>query len=155
MNFLPSLRKKSLFLIIVVVVFYLIIAILSVLAAMIVPVSSGARGRAKHATCKSNLKNIGTTVAAYFADGTDATYPAIEDSLDGPVWTTTILLDLSISSCPVKGISIYKKGSISPGDKYNGSATIALAIDPDNAHPKPPNKYVVYEDGHVGAEEAQ
>jgi hypothetical protein len=126
-----------------------IIAVLCLLAAVIIPGSNGARGRAKHATCKSNLKNIGTTVATYFADGTEILYPAIEDNLDGPVWTATIEVDPGIAKCPVKGISSYKKGTISAGDEYKGSATISLAVDPDNAHPKPPNKYVVYEDGHV------
>ncbi|WDE98872.1 DUF1559 domain-containing protein [Lentisphaera profundi] len=45
-----------------------VIAIIGILASLLLPSLSSARGKAKSATCKSNLKQIGTTVFMYTDD---------------------------------------------------------------------------------------
>jgi hypothetical protein len=99
--------------------------------------------------CKSNLKQVGTSVAVYFPDGIQTVYPPIEDSLDVSVWTARLLNTTDLSICPVKAHAIYLKGEVYEGCEYSGSAETSLALDGDDAHNKAPNKYVVYEDGHV------
>ena len=129
-----------------------VVAIIGILAAMILPALGNAREKAKHAKCKSNLKNIGTSVAAYFADQTFIHYPGVEDSLDGSVWIDQLDVANEIITCPVKHMSgfIYKRADVRAGDKFAGSSETAIAIDDeDNAHNKAPMRYQVFEDGHV------
>ena len=81
--------------------------------AMIVPATIQTRRKAKHAKCKSNLKNIGTGVAAYFADGTYSTYPQLEECLAKKGWLETLEIASEIITCPVKNRAefIYEKGA--------------------------------------------
>jgi hypothetical protein len=60
-----------------------------------------------------------------------------------------LLRTVDLSKCPVKRSSVYVKADVYGGYEYSGSQETALARDGDGAHNKPPNKYTVYEDGHV------
>jgi prepilin-type N-terminal cleavage/methylation domain-containing protein len=129
-----------------------VVAIIGILAAMILPALGNAREKAKHATCKSNLKNIGTTVAAYFADGAENNYPGTLTDVSQGGWMM-MQLDKTIASCPVKG-TVYEPGAkISGSRSYAGDATEDLCLDAGNlastSHNKAPLSYTVFEDGHV------
>jgi prepilin-type N-terminal cleavage/methylation domain-containing protein len=127
-----------------------VVAIIGILAAMILPALGNAREKAKHATCKSNLKNIGTTVAAHFADGTSSVYPTGTNGADLGGWTA-MALSLEISTCPVRLVDY--DSDLVDGEVYGGDATVEMAKDSDNtvggSHNKAPVSYSVYEDGHV------
>jgi hypothetical protein len=123
--------------------------------ALIVPVTGNARAKAKHAKCKSNLKNIGTGVAAYFADGVSRVYPDIEDCCDGDGWIVTMEVASEITACPVKAKNsetkyVYERGfKVWKGVEFKGSSEVDVAIDTYGAHNKKPFRYKVFEDAHV------
>jgi prepilin-type N-terminal cleavage/methylation domain-containing protein len=129
-----------------------VVAIIGILAAMILPALGNAREKAKHATCKSNLKQIGTSVATYFSDGVANTYPAtlaVGDTFNAHTGDGNGLgLDAGIVSCPVRGTVAYLS-DVADSDSYAGSSESPLAHDGADAHNKAPNVYTVYEDSHV------
>jgi len=61
-----------------------VIAIIAVLAAMIFPVFAAARGKARAATCQSNLRQIGMALRMY-ADDYDGSFPYAKDASDAYV----------------------------------------------------------------------
>ena len=69
-----------------------VIAIIAILAAILMPVLSKAKGRANQITCLNNLKEWGTAMAMY-ADDNGQYYPASRDLKyiatpdNNPVWT--------------------------------------------------------------------
>lgn len=130
-----------------------VVAIIGILAAMILPALGNAREKAKHATCKSNLKQIGTSVATYFSDGVATVYPA--QAVDS-AWATTNIgdgnglgLDDAIVSCPVRGTVAYLALIAGTTDSYSGSSDSGLSSDGATPHNKAPQLYTVFEDGHV------
>lgn len=64
-----------------------VIAIIGILAAILFPVFSRARENARRSSCQSNLKQIGLGVAQYVQDY-DETYPILEDSGSGGIFST-------------------------------------------------------------------
>ena len=131
-----------------------VVAIIGILAAMILPALGKAREKAKIAKCKSRLKQIGTTVAMYYTDGGDSTYPGGDNSTALPLITaeqSEFSLDTSIQTCPVLDTTVYQWMN---GTTYTGSATSGLARDHNTTtvHNIPPLKQYVYEDGHVSSD---
>ena len=147
-----------------------VVAIIGILAAMILPALGNAREKAKHAKCKSNLKNVGTGTAAYFADGVSNTYPsgigatAYNDTLVSDVadWNTIMEVATEIMTCPVKNgaaTSLYENGEVIASAAFSGSTLTSVAADLTNAgtagvtssdpHNKKPGQYFVFEDAHV------
>ncbi len=68
----------------------IVIAIISILAAILFPVISSARERAREATCESNLKQIGLAMTQYQQDN-DELFPDRPDlkATPNPPWGTT------------------------------------------------------------------
>ena len=64
-----------------------VIAIISILAALLFPVFATARGKARETVCKSNLRQIGMSIAMYCEDN-DGLYPYAIDPAD--LWTPQI-----------------------------------------------------------------
>ncbi len=120
-----------------------VIVVALIFISLVVPGYHGsARGKAMHARCKSNLKQIGTTVAVYFYDG---------DLLHIPVEKYSLVdageeyeMDPNTIKCPITETRYIW---FSDGE-YKGAANIPLAGD-SVAHIKKPAGYTVYQDGHV------
>jgi prepilin-type N-terminal cleavage/methylation domain-containing protein len=129
-----------------------VVAIIGILAAMILPALGKARQKAKLAKCKSRLKQIGTTVAMYYSDGTTSQFPgnaANTATLSvGETSTDAFDVDDSIISCPVLESTEY---AWSHGTVYTGDTDNTLANDATSAgaHPTGLTLQTVYEDGHV------
>ena len=69
-----------------------VIGIIGILAMMLLPQFRGMRDRARIASCESNLKNVGTTLEAFYAD--NERYPKDDE------WKT-IQTDLAdLAACP-------------------------------------------------------
>ena len=78
----------------------IVIAIIGTLAAMILPLLDRRHRPAYNALCKSNLKQIGTSVAIYFADEQEVYFPVNEFRLvqeGGPME-----IDKNILICPTR-----------------------------------------------------
>ena len=121
-----------------------VVAIIGTLASMILPALGRAREKSKQAGCKSNLKNIGTSVSIYYSDGIQM---AFEDN-----WideNSPISFEAMILSCPVKGTIPYiiHLDSVA-GSLYTGKATSGLAQDGLNPH-NDGSSFTVYQDGSV------
>ena len=123
----------------------ILLIIFCVLAAFVTPPRK--HTYRKLAKVKSRLKQIGTTVAMYYADGASNKYPAnpslfeIDESF---IYTkeTSNWLDLSLNS-PYLFLP-------NEGDEYTGSADKPLAINWEHFN-IPPYYQVVWEDGHVSS----
>lgn len=149
-----------------------VVAIIGILAAMILPALGKARQKAKLAKCKSRLKQVGTTVAMYYSDGTTSalppgvTYNYVADSgtilqFNPDTNTNPVVVfdvDTSIITCPVINPSDdnYRFGwSYDAGESYTGDSNSELArdntADPggSGAHPTGLTIQNVYQDGHV------
>lgn len=61
-----------------------VLAVIGILAAILIPVTSRARDSAKVAACQSNLRELGTAVYLFAADHDDHTPPNINPELDPP-----------------------------------------------------------------------
>ena len=66
-----------------------VIAIIAVLAAILFPVLSRAREKARQATCCSNLRQIGPAFEMYSQDY-DETYPILSHPTEWVVWSTRL-----------------------------------------------------------------
>jgi len=131
-----------------------VVAIIGILAAMILPALGTAREKAKMAKCKSNLKQIGTSVAMYFTDAVTnppdlpaAQATVDEDHLDTGTFNTSILL------CPATGTTnpdVYSWNTDSGGKAYDGNSDSEMATDSaDTNHKIKPDYFSVFQDGHV------
>lgn len=76
-----------------------VIAIIAILAAILFPVFSKAREKARQASCTSNLKQIGTAVQIYVQEN-DEKFPAATG------WAANIGLSGKVLICPTKGKSM-------------------------------------------------
>ncbi|UKI33224.1 MAG: prepilin-type N-terminal cleavage/methylation domain-containing protein [Lentisphaeria bacterium] len=65
----------------------IVIAIIAILATMLLPALNKARERAKTVQCVSNLKQVGSGYATYFADCADYLPPIVHDGAAAPYWT--------------------------------------------------------------------
>ena len=69
-----------------------VISIISVLASMLLPALSQAKGVAKSAACQSNLKQCGAMLSVYRSDFNNYVYPVVGNSADGSTgWENDIL----------------------------------------------------------------
>lgn len=123
-----------------------VVAIIGILAAMILPALGKARQKAKLAKCKSNLKQVGTTVAMYYTDGGDSAFP--DDSSTSAVNAANDEFDVdsNIVTCPVLSTVVYIWAH---GTTYTGAAQSKLAEDGTTPHTEGLALQAVYEDGHV------
>lgn len=62
-----------------------VVAVIAILAAMLLPALSKARGMANQIACSANLKQIGTAVMVY-ADGNDQLFPVFSSSVTSSRW---------------------------------------------------------------------
>ena len=136
-----------------------VVAIIGILAAMILPALSSARTKARLAHCKSNLKNIGTTVASYYTDGLERDWPT-ECSTGAKVTTDGGFgIDSAIATCPVVdsiAANVYEWNTvaITTASIYTGNSVSKMAEDAvGTAHPDPAKfkMQAVFQDGHVEA----
>ena len=132
-----------------------VVAIIGILAAMILPALGKAREKAKIAKCKSNLKQIGTSVSMYYTDGGSTAIPGgistSEMNLAAGATSKEALWEISkdIMSCPVKDNDNFYWNV---GASYTGEADTNLANDITTGvnHNIPPKIQYVFQDGHVG-----
>ena len=122
-----------------------------ILAAMILPALGKARMKAKQAKSKSRLKQMGTTVAMYYADGGTTLYPKDLKKFDfDPYILAHPATDRQVT------IADFEKGTadymilFKPGkDQYSGAADKPLIMEKPGLWPDG-RVQVVFEDGHVG-----
>ncbi len=127
-----------------------VIAIIGILAALIFPALGRARKKALIGSCKSNLKNIGTLVSAYYTDGRNVFLPNNWLLANSPFDFETSLL-----TCPMKAkINPYQEHPDSPGGvQFLGNKSSALAEDKNGVDAHEGEKInVVYQDGSVQTE---
>ena len=126
------------------------VAVIGILAAMVLPALATAREKAKMANSKSNLKNMGTSVAAFFADGVSTNFPKDYKKMQ----FDRMIFSHPLDSKPVdldevfKGnrsyVPVYKAGAA-----YEGSSTKPLFMERPGFWKTTNLVYVVFEDGHV------
>jgi prepilin-type N-terminal cleavage/methylation domain-containing protein/prepilin-type processing-associated H-X9-DG protein len=79
-----------------------VIAIIAVLAALLLPTLSRAKGAAHNATCKNNMRQLGTAIQLYSSD--TACYPYLTDMNTATTWYTLIAgyyaSNYAILQCP-------------------------------------------------------
>ena len=127
-----------------------VVAIIGILAAMILPALGRARKKARIASCKSNLKNIGTLVSSYYSDGASDLIPD-----DWILPSSPYEIDSGLLSCPVENNSPayipHADAANGINAQYSGFKDTGLAQDAANAHE---NGFinVVYQDGSVQSE---
>jgi len=122
-----------------------------VLAAMILPALGKARMKAKQARSKSRLKQLGTTIAMYYADGSDASFPKDykkfeidEYILKSPLDDTSHSLQQTVDG---KGSYLFLW---KPGEQYTGSSDVPLAMEKPGLW-NDGRVNVVFQDGHVAS----
>lgn len=128
-----------------------VVAIIGILAAMILPALGKARLKARVASCKSNLKNIGTVTSSYYTDGQSSFLP------DNWILSSSPLeLESDLLTCPVKDstLSYDKHAHAQDGMLYTGYGDSGLAQDQtgESAHRTINSINVVYQDGSVQSE---
>lgn len=83
-----------------------VVAIITILAAIVMPVLTRARAKGRFATCVSNLKQIGAALQAYQTDY-DENFPVDSDRGPGSFWCERIqpyVRNMDIGICPEKGL---------------------------------------------------
>lgn len=125
-----------------------VVAIIGILAALVLPALGRARIKAKIASCRSNLKNISTTVSSYYTDGESSLLPT--DWLSS---TSPFALEAGLLTCPVKdGTLNYAKHAHAPDTaQYTGFGDSGLVEDQSGqeAHRQESNINTAYQDGSV------
>ena len=128
-----------------------VVAIIGILAALILPALGRAKLKAHIASCRSNLKNIGTVVSSYYTDGSDTKLPDNWLSTAAPME-----IDAGLLSCPVtNSVNEYVRHAHAPdGEQYTGFGVSGLAQDKTgvNVHMTISEINVVYQDGSVHTE---
>ncbi|RYG71601.1 DUF1559 domain-containing protein [bacterium] len=85
-----------------------VLGILTLLAAIIFPAFATVRGRARQASCLSNLKQIGLAVGMYMQDA-DGRYPRAVDPLDRAypqIWGSVPNFAVDISKFPLVNVAL-------------------------------------------------
>jgi len=111
-----------------------VIGIIGILAMMLLPQFRGMRDRARIASCQSNLKNIGTTLEAFYAD--KERYPFDAEWNSGGATPTGIAVDMGdLAVCPhdlvaYKYIGNPTLGTTPPSStQFTGTTPTAGRID--------------------------
>ena len=139
-----------------------VIAIIAILAAILFPVFSRARAKARETTCRSNLRQIGLAAAMY-ADDHDGLLPPCEDGMTySELWCTSYrkvlsswhevllpcLASIDVAFCPDQSKTLHQQ----PGYGMNAAldrgfegaiydpTTVIFAIDMEP--PESPGWYV-------------
>lgn len=122
-----------------------------ILAAMILPALGKARMKAKQAKSKSQLKQLGTTIAMYYTDGGDASFPKDYKKFEIDEYILKSPLDNTSHSLQQ---TIDGKGSYmflwKPGEVYTGEADKPLAMEKPGLW-SDGRVSVVFQDGHVAS----
>ena len=128
-----------------------VVAIIGILAALILPALGRARKKARIATCRSNLKNIGTLVSSYYTDGANDDFP--DNWLAS---TSPFDIDTGLLSCKVANSNpaYIQHDHAQNGMKYSGFGETGLAQDAKNVDAHIGERInVVYQDGSVQSED--
>jgi prepilin-type N-terminal cleavage/methylation domain-containing protein/prepilin-type processing-associated H-X9-DG protein len=112
-----------------------VMAIIAILAALLLPALSRAKGQGKGAVCRSNQRQIAMAAFAYTADNTDWMNPLQTAVPNSAVETTyrVILWDYvghmaSIYDCPAETVAVYADG-ISANDALYGDFALTPGTD--------------------------
>lgn len=128
-----------------------VVAIIGILAALILPALGRAKLKARVASCKSNLKNIATSVSSYYTDGESSLLPNDWLSASSP-----FEIDAGLLTCPVKDgtLTYLQHAQAQNGVQYTGRGDSGLAQDQtgEGAHRTENSINVVYQDGSVRSE---
>ena len=139
-----------------------LMVIIGILAALILPTLSNTRKHPKIASCKGNLKQIGTAVVMYYSDivinppDVPQTFSNIKGSrADQTNFNDPTIFHDAILSCPATSVSSpptdgYRWHRDSMGRAFGGYDDSKMIGDeaPTN-HKSIPFQYHVYQDGHV------
>ncbi len=119
-----------------------VIAIIAILSAILFPVFSKAREKARQTTCASNLKQLGLAMDMYVQDY-DEFFPPAAFGFDSS-WSDLIkpyYKNVSLLLCPSDssgwpgpGQGDDRSYSINAGDQYNSVNGVSWAPDGDPAH---------------------
>ena len=121
---------------------FILICIIATLAALIVPVPTTHRAKAKIMKCKANLKQIHSEVLLYQNEKSDL-LPFL--SKNSAIESADYLnLDDSLIICPTEGVNSYFWQT----NEFSGKAESPLAAD-SVKHQIYPFIFTVYQDGHV------
>lgn len=138
----------------------IVLAIIAVLAAILLPVFSSARDRARLATCSANLRQIGLAMQLYVNDNNDA-YPDVTFfavPLDHCTWVDRVIhyaKSPAIFECPADEEGEYRPGCTAPSEEepspLDGSYTINGNLNRLKAMRIPrPSRTVIVFDGKGG-----
>jgi len=130
-----------------------VVSIIGILAAMLMPTLGKARERARQASCKNNLKQIGAAIVMY-ADDHDGALPG-SFTVTTDEYLAPDYIDIQVFSCPSAGSTVRPSDYVfyGIGKKLSdpNPTTSVLMLD-SNLNHKDSYQNKLYLDGHVAGE---